>query len=77
MTETKKKIRIRFCAVLVNSIIPILGSRLSKYIEITKEANSTNTSAMPKIYLYSGIFFKIYPQKENDRNSNIATTDFY
>jgi hypothetical protein len=76
MIETKKKMRMRSCAELVNSMIPIRGSRLSKYIEVTKEANNTNTSDIPKMYLYSGIFFKICPLKENNRNSLITTIDF-
>jgi hypothetical protein len=55
--ETKKKMRIRFCAAFVNSIKPIAGSLRSKYIAVKNDANNTKISVIPKIYLYNGIFF--------------------
>jgi len=57
INETKKKIRIRSCAAFVNTIKPIAGSLRSKYIAVRNDVNNTKTSVMPKIYLYSGIFF--------------------
>jgi len=57
INETKKKIRIRFCAAFENSTKPIAGSLRSKYIAVRHDVNNTKTSVMPKIYLYSGIFF--------------------
>jgi hypothetical protein len=55
--DIKKKIRIRSWAKLVKSINPIPGLRRNKYIEARNEEKITNTSAIPKIYLYRGIFF--------------------
>ena len=49
--------RGRSCVAFVNSIKPIAGSLRSKYIAMRNDANNTKTSVMPKIYLYSGIFF--------------------
>jgi hypothetical protein len=55
--DTRKNIKIRSWDEFVNSVTPKLGSLRSKYIEARNEENMTNTSAIPKIYLYSGIFF--------------------
>jgi hypothetical protein len=55
--ETRKKRSIRSCEAFVNSINPIPGSRLSRYIEARKEENITKTSDIPNIYLNNGIFF--------------------